>query len=263
MSEATAATRRSDLTARIGSGVAMLAVALGAIAVGGFAFWLLVAAASIVMLIEWAGLVRADRWHLIFAVAGLVLVLLAGFTQIANRPGMIVLLTIGVVAAVALATRNLRLAGGIAYAGFPALSLLAIRGIPDNGFGLTLWTMVIVWATDIGAYFTGRRLGGLKLAPTISPSKTWSGLLGGMIAAGLLGGALGIVFDLGWATRWLGIPLAVVAQMGDLFESALKRRAGVKDSGRILPGHGGVLDRLDGLVPVATVVALLFLVGAL
>jgi phosphatidate cytidylyltransferase len=263
MSEATAAGRRSDLAARVGSGLAMLAIALGAIAAGGFPFWLLVAAASIIMLVEWAALIGIDRWQLVVALVGLALVLLAGFTQMDNRPGTIVMLMIGVVAVIALATRNPKLGGGIAYAGFPALALLAIRAIPDDGFGLTLWTMAIVWATDIGAFFAGRRLGGLKLAPTISPSKTWSGLFGGMVAAGLVGGALGIVFDLAPATRWLGIFLAVVAQMGDLFESALKRRAGVKDSGRLLPGHGGALDRLDGLVPVASLVALLLLVGAL
>jgi phosphatidate cytidylyltransferase len=121
----------------------------------------------------------------------------------------------------------------------------------------------VVWATDIGAFFAGRRFGGLKLAPTISPSKTWSGLFGGMIAAGLIGAGLGVMLELPLITAWLGVPLAVVAQMGDLFESALKRRAGVKDSGHILPGHGGVLDRLDGLVPVAVLVAVLLVAGAL
>jgi phosphatidate cytidylyltransferase len=267
MTEATATPHRSDLAARIASGAAMLAVALAAIWLGGFSFWLLVSAASIIMLIEWSGLVGVDRWQLIFALVGLALVLLAGLVQIDNQPAMIVMLTIGVIAVTAVATRNPMLAAGVGYAGFPALALLAIRAdhnpFPDTGFCLTLWTMAIVWATDIGAFFAGRRFGGLKLAPTISPSKTWSGLLGGMLAAGLVGAALGVGFDLGSATRWLGIPLAVVAQAGDLFESALKRRAGVKDSGRLLPGHGGVLDRLDGLVPVASLAALLLLVHAL
>ena len=124
-----------------------------------------------------------------------------------------------------------------AYAGLPALALLAIRADSDIGFGLTLWTMAVVWATDIGAYFSGRRFGGLKLAPKISPGKTWVGLFGGMLAAGLVGAALAIfLVPARNACFWLGIPLAVAAQLGDLFESWLKRRVGVKDSGHWIPG---------------------------
>jgi phosphatidate cytidylyltransferase len=247
-----------DLTARIGSGAAMLAVALIAIVLGGIPFWLLVAAVSTIMLIEWGRLIGAARWQLIFALAGLSFVLFAGLTQIAVRPVTTVLLTFGILAVIALGTRSAKLAAGIGYAGFPALALLAMRALPEIGFGLTLWTMAIVWATDISAFFAGRRFGGLKLAPAISPSKTWSGLLGGVVAAALVGGGLGITLDLPPSTLWLGAVLALVAQSGDLFESWLKRRAGVKDSGHFLPGHGGALDRLDGLVPVAVLVALLF-----
>jgi phosphatidate cytidylyltransferase len=264
MSEATTAARRSELAARVGSGAAMLAVALLAIWLGGVPFWLLVSAATIIMLIEWFGLVGASRWQLTLALVGLALALLiSGWNTLDSRSGTVLLATLGIVAAVGAATRNVKLAAGVAYAGLPALALLAIRAVPDNGFGLTLWTMAVVWATDIGAFFAGRRFGGLRLAPTISPSKTWSGLFGGMIAAGLIGGGLSVLLDLPLITSWLGVLLAVVAQIGDLFESTLKRRAGVKDSGHILPGHGGVLDRLDGLVPVAVLVALLLAVGAL
>ena len=116
--------------------------------------------------------------------------------------------------------------------------------------------MGLVWATDIGAFFAGRTIGGPKLAPALSPNKTWAGLIGGVLLATVYSAVM---------MRW-GIPLsfviatpalAVLAQLGDLYESGLKRRAGVKDSGSILPGHGGVLDRLDGLVPVAPVIAFL------
>lgn len=264
MTDAMATQRRSDLPTRVASGIAMLAVALGAIWLGGVPFWLLVSAVSLVMLVEWYGLVGAERWQLILALVGLALALLiAGWNEMASRSGVVVVAAIGIVAAVAAATRNVKLAAGLAYAALPALALLAIRALPEGGFGLALWTMAVVWATDIGAFFAGRRIGGLKLAPTISPSKTWAGLIGGMVAAGLVGAGLGILLELPLATVWLGVPLAVVAQLGDLFESALKRRAGVKDSGHLLPGHGGVLDRLDGLVPVAILVSLLLVVHAL
>jgi len=264
MNEATTAARRSELAARVGSGAAMLAVALLAVWLGGVPFWLLVSAAAIIMLIEWFGLVGASRWQLILALVGLTLALLiSGWNALDSRSGTVLMATLGIVAALAAATRNVKLAAGVAYVGLPALAVLAIRAVPDKGFDLTLWTMAVVWATDIGAFFAGRRFGGLKLAPTISPSKTWAGLFGGMIAAGLIGAGLGVLRELPLITSWLGVPLAMVAQMGDLFESALKRRAGVKDSGNILPGHGGVLDRLDGLVPVAVLVALLLAAGAL
>jgi phosphatidate cytidylyltransferase len=143
---------------------------------------------------------------------------------------------------------------GIAYVLFPIASMLIIRHAA-HGLWLSLWTLGIVWATDIGAYFCGRYFGGPKLAPSISPSKTWSGLAGGVVAAGVAGPMIAGYGHLEVACFVLGAPLGLLAQLGDLFESGLKRHAGVKDSGSILPGHGGVLDRLDGLVPVAIAVA--------
>jgi phosphatidate cytidylyltransferase len=137
-----------------------------------------------------------------------------------------------------------------------------LRGLP-SGLALTLWTLAIVWATDIGAYFAGRAIGGPKLAPRISPAKTWAGLGGGVVAAGIVGLLIAVCAGLPSALHWLAAPLAVAAQAGDLFESWLKRRAGVKDSGRLLPGHGGALDRLDGVVPVATLIGALFAGGLL
>lgn len=138
---------------------------------------------------------------------------------------------------------------GLLYIGAAAIALAWLRSL-DNG-AIVLWVFIVTWSTDILAYFTGRSLGGPKLAPSISPGKTWSGLIGGVIGAAL-GGALIVHFcGLAHGLILLAPLLAVAAQCGDLFESALKRRAGVKDSGRLLPGHGGVLDRLDGLLPVA------------
>jgi len=124
-----------------------------------------------------------------------------------------------------------------------------------------LWVFIVTWSTDIGAYFAGRRFGRRKLAPSISPGKTVEGLYGGIAAATLLGGAWAYATHLGVALFALAPILAIAAQAGDLFESAIKRRAGVKDSGAWLPGHGGVLDRLDGLVPVAVLTAAAQLLG--
>jgi phosphatidate cytidylyltransferase len=152
-------------------------------------------------------------------------------------------------------------ASGFVYAVIPALALLWIRERDVHGLALLVWAFIVTWSTDIGAYFAGRRFGRRKLAPTISPNKTVEGLYGGIAAATLFGGAWVLATDLGVALLALAPVLAIAAQAGDLFESGLKRRAGVKDSGSWLPGHGGALDRLDGLVPVATLTAAAQLIG--
>ena len=150
---------------------------------------------------------------------------------------------------------------GFAYALLPALALLWIRERDAHGLTLLIWVFIVTWATDIGAYFAGRRFGKRKLAPSISPGKTVEGLYGGIAAATLFGGAWALGTGLGTALLILAPGLAMTAQAGDLFESSLKRRAGVKDSGAWLPGHGGALDRLDGLVPVAVLTAAAQLLG--
>ena len=152
-------------------------------------------------------------------------------------------------------------AGGFLYALLPALALLWIRERDEHGLYLLLWVFIVTWSTDIGAYFAGRAIGKRKLAPSISPGKTVEGLYGGIAAATLLGGAWVLAMGLGLPLLGLAPLCAAMAQAGDLFESGMKRRAGVKDSGSWLPGHGGVLDRLDGLVPVAVLTALAQLLG--
>ncbi len=144
---------------------------------------------------------------------------------------------------------------GLFYAAIPCASLIWLRGVrfdghPDAGLWLVLYLLLCVWATDIGAYFTGRKFGGPKMAPAISPGKTWAGLGGGMMTAAIGGGAAAgfTAFPVGliWCAL-TGLLLALVSQAGDLFESWMKRHAGVKDSGTLIPGHGGLLDRVDGL----------------
>jgi phosphatidate cytidylyltransferase len=148
---------------------------------------------------------------------------------------------------------------GFFYALLPASALLWVR--EHGGFDLLIWAFIVTWSTDIGAYFAGRRFGKRKLAPSVSPNKTQEGLYGGMIAATLCGGAWVLAAGLGKPMLAFPPLFAIAAQMGDLFESWMKRRAGVKDSGNWLPGHGGVLDRLDGLVPVAVLTAAAQLMG--
>jgi phosphatidate cytidylyltransferase len=152
-------------------------------------------------------------------------------------------------------------AGGFVYALLPALALLWIRERDAHGLLLLLWAFIVTWSTDIGAYFVGRAIGRRKLAPTISPGKTVEGLYGGIAAATLFGGAWAWLNGLSAALFALAPVLALAAQAGDLFESGMKRRAGVKDSANWLPGHGGALDRLDGLVPVAVLTALAQIIG--
>jgi len=150
---------------------------------------------------------------------------------------------------------------GFFYALLPALSLLWIRDRSADKLDLLLWVFIVTWSTDIGAYFVGRAIGKRKLAQSISPGKTVEGLVGGVISATLLGGAWAFVLELPPALFVFAPIFAVAAQAGDLFESWMKRRAGLKDSGSWLPGHGGLLDRLDGLVPVAVLTALAQLSG--
>lgn len=152
---------------------------------------------------------------------------------------------------------------GFFYALVPALAILWVRERAEDGLALVLWILLVTWATDIGAYLVGRSLGRRKLAPAISPNKTVEGLYGGIAAATLVAGAWVIATGLPRALLLLAPLFAMAAQGGDLFESGMKRRAGIKDSGDWLPGHGGFLDRLDGLVPVAILTAAAIAAGLL
>lgn len=148
---------------------------------------------------------------------------------------------------------------GLVYIGPPLLAMVWLRSVPDGGAWIVIWLIVVVGATDVGAYFAGRGIGGPKLAPAISPNKTWAGLMGGMLAAGLMGGFGAWLAGYAEVERafTVGLGLAVVSQAGDLVESAAKRHFGVKDTGTLIPGHGGLLDRVDGLIAAAPALAAL------
>jgi len=249
--------RSSELVLRSLSGVAMIAVAVLALYIGGFAFWLLAVVLGLVMVAEWADLHGVSASHKRLAQYSLFAALALMCPPPGAGPGFLTLgLLVGAAFFIVIVTNRPMLALGTIYVGLPVLSLLLIRH-QKEGVVFTLWALALVWATDIGAYFAGRTIGGPKLAPAVSPNKTWAGLAGGVVLASLFGAAM---------HGWAGLPLrmtlatpglAVIAQGGDLYESWLKRRAGVKDSGTLIPGHGGALDRLDGIVPVAPIAALL------
>ncbi len=139
---------------------------------------------------------------------------------------------------------------GLPYLAGSGVAMLYLRQTPERGMELAFYLLAAVWGTDIGAYIAGRLIGGPKLAPDISPNKTWAGLLGAMVSAALAGYVVSLFFGGKHALEQagLGLIMAVVAQLGDLFESYIKRRSGVKESGGLIPGHGGILDRIDGLV---------------
>ena len=261
------------LLTRTLSAVVLAPLVLLAIWFGGWWFAALVVLAAGLMGWEWARLCNGGQFG--WRGAALVVTLVAAvvvFLLAPDVPALAVLLG-GAVVATSLnrdsrpasdpALRSRRAATqfflliGTAYIGFACLAFLWLRNVPPGGRDLVFWILAVVWATDIGAYFAGRGIGGPRLAPRISPNKTWAGLIGGALAAGLVGVvAAGLI---GRDTLLLvagGIVLAVIAQGGDLLESWCKRRFGVKDSSHIIPGHGGILDRVDGLLAVLPVVFL-------
>lgn len=249
----------SNLRMRMIASVVMIAVASMALLFGDIAFWLLAVVISLFMMAEWSDLQKATAREKRLAQYSLSvpLAVMAPATLVLEVHDFFALgLLVGAAFFVAIVTRRQSLGQGVIYCGLPVLALIFLRR-QDEGLLWAFWALSLVWATDIGAFFAGRSIGGPKLAPKLSPNKTWAGLIGGIVAASLLAIVLHVQYGLPWRMTLATPFLAVLAQGGDLYESWLKRRAGVKDSGNILPGHGGLLDRLDGVVPVAPVAALL------
>lgn len=212
--------KRSDLAVRTASAVVMLAVAGTALWLGGVVWAVFVGLVAAGVLLEWSRLVLAF---------------------VPGVPG-----------------RLLWHLGGLGYVGLATASLLVLRLV--YGPYPVLVALGVVIAVDVWAYFFGRRFGGPKIAPSISPSKTWSGLAGGILGAMLV---MYLTHPEDWRFALSGVPIAVVAQAGDFFESWMKRRAGVKDSSQLIPGHGGLFDRLDGLLAVLFLVGLSGAIGGL
>lgn len=251
--------KTGDLKTRVISALVMAPIVLGAVWAGGWVFRALIAVGAVIAISEWINLVPSAR-RLPARLLSVVGVLAALAAQLIAGPlaGLIVALVFAVLTALGGGGTDRGLLGfGVLYVSVGIAGLMWLRDLPGDGLALFLFVMLAVWATDIGAYAAGRSIGGPKLAPRISPKKTWAGLIGGMAAAALVG----------WLIAWwvgaampglallLGAVTAVVGQIGDLFESGIKRRYNVKDSGQLIPGHGGILDRIDGLLVAAPVLA--------
>lgn len=250
--------RWSDLGLRVASAAVLAPVALACVWFGGLAWTALIMAASFGLVAEWVTLcghpLRTWPGRLVLAVV--MMATAFGGANLGAAWLVPALIFLGLATFSTLAWDRW-LALGIAYVGVPVLALCALRGAPAGRLDVLL-LLGVVWASDIGAYFAGRAVGGPKLAPSISPGKTRSGALGGLFAAVLLGSGMAWALAPGSApaVAALSAILSVASQAGDLFESWVKRRFGVKDSGRTIPGHGGLLDRLDGLLAAAPVMAL-------
>mgnify|MGYP000946453869 FL=1 len=253
--------------ARVASALVLAPLAIIVVLLGGWPFVLVWCLAAMIVYWEWtAEIVKAPRSA---EVAGVGVLAVAGLLGASGFPSMALLvITVGAGALAALGgTRRLWCGAGLLYAGLVLAGPMLLRRDlhPDFGVLALFYLFAVVWATDILALFAGRRIGGPKLAPSISPKKTWSGAIAGALGGVAAGAAVAAVgsnlLNLPktniLAATGLALLLSVVAQGGDLFESAVKRRFGVKDSGRIIPGHGGLMDRLDGFLAAAGAAALL------
>ena len=257
-----------NLAERVVSAIVLGTGFVAAVFAGGPVFAAVVIAGAVLCLREWTRLTSTmvhsvDRWG---PMALVPVPLLAGILW---GPGIGLVLIAVVSASIygLLRSRERTSAGytafGFLYVTVPTLSVLWLRAQPEEGLGLVLWFCAIIWINDIAAFASGRLIGGPKLAPSISPAKTWAGCAGGVLGA-ICVGALAV-----WLLDWgqpvvvitVSAVLAGVAQAGDLFESAIKRQFGVKDSGVLIPGHGGLLDRMDGFMAAAPVAALLLAIA--
>lgn len=234
--------------------------------IGGWLWLLLVMAAAALLYFEWLMIVGASRnWPVVGV--GMAALVAAGLLLALGKPGMMLAaLAVGIVL-LALLAQDQRwwTSGGFAYATAALVAAVLVRFDPGMGFVALMFVLLVVWVTDIGGYFAGRGIGGPKLWPRVSPKKTWAGAVGGLVLSLVIAAAFALLgFGRMFPLLMLGTVLSVVSQLGDLFESAIKRRFGVKDSSQIIPGHGGLLDRLDGFVAAIVFAALIgFMRGGL
>lgn len=264
--EATLRPVEKELAARLFSGFSLAFVSVVMIYAGVLPFASLIFVLALIMIWEWSRMVFNKAFHpnlfiqmlgytAIIAFVGTGLYLFAVFT--------ILLTTLASYSIGYLDTRDFRTslwsASGICYVALPTLSLIWFRQDPVYGIYAVLFIMLIVWITDTMAYLVGKNVGGPKLWPSISPNKTWSGLFGGLFSSVIFGYGVALVLNVDdvFSLVLISLILSLVAQAGDLLESAMKRNFGQKDMSTLIPGHGGVIDRVDGLVVTACAAGLI------
>lgn len=261
--------KKSDLLTRVLSALVMLPIAIYIILKGEYSYLGLVIVLSTLILFEWNNICEGKSLTLTFAMQ-LIVVLYAVISLYFYGMVNLIFLAIGISATIIVAF--LRKASfkwalkGLIYALVPAVSLIWLRSSSVDGGYIVLWAMIIVWSMDTGGYFAGKNIGGPKMSPKISPNKTWSGLAGGTILGMITGSISAYYFDFGvdiWIIALVSGGLAIWSQIGDLYESSLKRRFDVKDSGALIPGHGGIMDRVDGVVFVIPLVAVMIIFSSL
>jgi phosphatidate cytidylyltransferase len=254
----------SEILLRSVSAFVMAAVAFGAVITSPWTFVALVVVAGGLLTWEWGSLTRGSGFDGTALIATVCVTAVAILVTM-GRPDLALWILGAPAAAITFAGASPRhgawALAGLAYVVFPAWALVWLRDDPKLGVAAILFLMAVVWTTDTAAYVGGRCLGGPKLAPRVSPKKTWSGFIAGILAPALIGYGFG--HFMGGTTPWclagVSVALALACQIGDLVESGLKRHFGVKDMSQLIPGHGGLFDRVDGLLPASVVAGLIAL----
>jgi phosphatidate cytidylyltransferase len=259
--------RTSELQKRVLSALILAGLALSSAWYGGVAFAIVWGVASVAVLREWnsvIGFTQNSLWTCLSvgSVGIIASIVVVSFTSIAPTLAFLPAVLAGILAALIVKRPGLSpvwIISGPIYAASIIVGPLALRARGSEGLLIIVWLFFVVWVADIGAFFVGRQLGGPKLWPSVSPKKTWSGFLGGLVFGTIVPVAtvycakiwLSVDWIDGWLLVFLTITTALVAECGDLFESAMKRRFGVKDTGTLIPGHGGLMDRLDSYTAAA------------
>jgi phosphatidate cytidylyltransferase len=246
----------SDLALRAVSALVLAVVAFTGAWFGGWLAGLVVAAAIVVVHLEWIGLTGDQHRPMLLFTSGLVV---AVAVATAGFPGSALILVLALIVTAGATSRDPWRPSGVGYAATLGFGVLLICLSPAFSRTATVFLLIVVSATDTGAFFAGRLIGGARLWPALSPNKTWAGAIGGLVAGVVAGGIVAEVAGLpmSWVLLAVAFALALVAEGGDLFESWVKRRFGAKDSGRLVPGHGGFMDRVDGLTAAAGLAALI------
>lgn len=256
--------RKREIVLRVTSAVVLAALAVGATLLSPWSFLVLVMVGGVIVTWEWGRLTRGKGFDGTALVAEISVAAIAVFVAL-GRPDYALLLLAAAAAAIGVTTFAAGGAvwsvAGLVYAALPAAALVWLRSDPSLGLIAILYLFAVAWTTDTASYAAGRLIGGPKLAPRISPNKTWSGFVVGALVPALVGIAFAVALKSSSAV-WLAlvsVALALACQMGDLMESWVKRRFGAKDMSQLIPGHGGLLDRIDGLLVAAVLAGLIAL----